>query len=603
MLLVGGSSVGKTRTLYEAVRNTVPEWWLVHPADSEEIRALAAAPTARTVVWLDEMQRYLARDTGLTAGTARALLQAGAVVVGTMWPDEYATRIAPCRPGDDDYHASGRELLDLAHVIDVAPAFSGAERRRAQELADIDGRIGEALDNTDAGVTQVLAAGPELLRWWEQAANPYGQAVISAAVDARRLGVGAPLTRELLADAVPGYLTSAQRATAANDWLDHALDYATTVLRGAASALRPVDDGTMGGISGYIAADYLLHRGRRTRRTLCPPASAWQALVDHIDDHDVLAQLEANADGRMLYRYTRPILQRLADAGNRGAEIQIRIDRGDLEGAIAEAREWDLEGEPDASDFLIWALKNRGYIDAAASELRTRNHWGSRFEIVALLSNNDRLDELKELAEAGDEYAARRLAFQLARRGRPEEALALVRPQADATPPNAWAAAWVVECLALLDRLDELQRRADAGDEYAELRLLARRGHLDELRVRVAAGEAYEGIILTALLDLGHVDDALAELQRHIEENYDNGGDIDPAEQLAELLATHGLLDELKDELCAGNRCAGKWLANLLTDHGQVEQANQLRRFGLNPDRTIAGPDSRDTRFRATLPA
>ncbi len=204
VLLVGGASVGKTRTLYEAVRNTFPEWWLVHPADSEEIRTLAAAPTARTVVWLDELQRYLARDTGLAAGTARALLRAGTVLVGTMWPDEYATRIAPRRPGDDDHHASGRELLDLAHVIDVSPAFSGVERRRAHKLAGKDARIWEALDNTDAGVTQVLAAGPELLRRWEQATNPYGQAVITAAVDARCLGVGAPLTRELLADAVPG---------------------------------------------------------------------------------------------------------------------------------------------------------------------------------------------------------------------------------------------------------------------------------------------------------------------------------------------------------------------------------------------------------------
>lgn len=31
VLLVGGSSVGKTRALYEQVRTVLTEWWLVHP--------------------------------------------------------------------------------------------------------------------------------------------------------------------------------------------------------------------------------------------------------------------------------------------------------------------------------------------------------------------------------------------------------------------------------------------------------------------------------------------------------------------------------------------------------------------------------------------
>ncbi|MGW5557625.1 hypothetical protein ACWER9_10430 [Micromonospora sp. NPDC003944] len=592
VLLVGGSSVGKSRTLYEAVRATLSEWWLVHPADSAEIRTLAATPTARTVIWLDELQRYLGRNGGLTAGTARALLGAGTVLVGTIWSDEYAIRVAPRRPGSEDHHVSDRELLDLAEVVDVAPVFSTAEYRRAQELAVADGRILEALDNADAGVIQVLAAGPELVRWWEQAANAYGQAVITAAIDARRLGVETPVTRELLADAVPGYLTAVQRATAPNDWLQCALDYAATPLRGAASALSPVDDGTMGGIAGYISADYLLQRGRHTRRTVCPPASAWQALVDHVDEHDALEELAASADARMLYGYSRPILRRLAEAGDRYAQIHIKIEQGDLDGAVALVREWELEGDRDAFDLLIWTLEHLGYVNAAAAELRSRNHWYySASKLVGLLSNNGRLDELRVLAEAGDEYAARRLAFQLARRGRPQEALALVGPQADATPPNLWATACVVDCLALLDRLEELQARADAGDGYAELRLLARQGRVDELRSRVAGGdEEAETLILTALLDVGRVDEAVAELRRQIEEDFDNGGDIDPAEQLAELLASHNLIDELKAELRAGNPCAGRWLVNLLTDQGQVEQAHLLRRFGLNPDGTVAGP-------------
>ena len=41
VLLVGGSSVGKTRSAAEAVKAVLPEWWLVHPAGPAEVATLA----------------------------------------------------------------------------------------------------------------------------------------------------------------------------------------------------------------------------------------------------------------------------------------------------------------------------------------------------------------------------------------------------------------------------------------------------------------------------------------------------------------------------------------------------------------------------------
>jgi hypothetical protein len=43
----------------------------VHPAGSAEVAALAAAPPLRTVVWLDELQRYLDGEHGLTGPVVR----------------------------------------------------------------------------------------------------------------------------------------------------------------------------------------------------------------------------------------------------------------------------------------------------------------------------------------------------------------------------------------------------------------------------------------------------------------------------------------------------------------------------------------------------
>ena len=73
-----------------------------------------------------------------------------------------------------------------------------AERRRAEDAAIGDRRIRIALDSHDAGFTQVLAAGPQLVRWWANASDPFGKAAITAAMDARRIGLRGPLSRDLL---------------------------------------------------------------------------------------------------------------------------------------------------------------------------------------------------------------------------------------------------------------------------------------------------------------------------------------------------------------------------------------------------------------------
>jgi hypothetical protein len=88
VLLVGGSSVGKTRTAVETVTALLPKWWLVHPDGPAEVAALARAPSSRTVVWLDELQRYLDGEHGLTGGVVRALLNAPhpIVIIGTRQP-------------------------------------------------------------------------------------------------------------------------------------------------------------------------------------------------------------------------------------------------------------------------------------------------------------------------------------------------------------------------------------------------------------------------------------------------------------------------------------------------------------------------------------
>jgi len=589
LLLVGSSSVGKTRTLYEAVRAQVPDWWLLHPTSGAEVRALAAVPVKRTVVWLDGLQEFLDGPDRLTAGTARALMGAGVVLVATIWPQEYDTRIAATRSAGDHRYAGNRELLDLATLMTVSATLTPAELDRAQQLAVDDGRLRVALQAGAPGLTQVLAAGPDLVRRWEEASNPYAAAVITTAVDARRLGMQAPITPEQLQAAVPGYLTTVQQAEAAPGWFEPALDFATEKLRGAASALTAVSDGRMGRAAGFVAADFLLQRGYETRRAAILPDSAWRALVEHADQPEDVRRLAYSADARWRYRYAERFHQRLASSGDeaaarRLADLLVAQDRareaivvlrpfagvahvaagllgllvrdGDLDGLRGLAAQGDLV----AAAQLV-ALLAGDDID----ELRARAADGDRLA-TAWLADLDggeaRLDRLRQRADGGDRLALGHLAEVLAERGRIDEAINLLQTRAEAG--DRLAADHLADLLARYDRTAQLQQRADAGDDAAEMVLDAGR---DAGIARYIGGGHLACRLSDALAEQGHIDDAIAVMQAHASAAIGMADDY-----LVDMLVNHGRLDLLRQRAATGDWPANIRLADLAANTGDVDQ-------------------------------
>ena len=129
---------------------------------------------------------------------------------------------------------------------------------------------------------------------------------------------------------------------------------------------------------------------------------------------------------------------------------------------------------------------------------------------------------------------------------------------ATCSPPSGWPG-----CSSERGDLDGaeqiLRAQADAGDWYAARELaglLAERGDLDGLRARA------------------------------------NAGDGDAAGALAGLLAQRGDLNGLRARTDAGDPDAAEQLAGLLArllvKQGRDEEAERLRRFGLNPNGSIA---------------
>ena len=573
MLLVGGSSVGKTRCAFEAVKALLPNWWLVHPDGPAEITMMAGTLPPQTVVWLDELQRYLDGEHGLSAGLMRALLNAShpAVIIGTLWPNLYtAYTELPVSDGPDP-HAREREVLDLATVIRVGAEFSSAEENRARAAAARDRRLAVALDATEYGLTQTLAAAPQLVGRWEDAhtARPYAWAVLTAALDAARLGTRAPLTAGFLQAAAPGYCTNRQQAEAPDDWFEQALAYATAGLHGAASALAPTGTG-MGQIAGYNVADYLIQYASRERRYVRVPASIWDAFISHIRDPADNFWLADSARKRLLYRYAIPLYRCAADAGDRNAPAplaKLLADRGDPDGAEQVLRSAADAGDELAASQLANLLADRGDVDQAARILVAPADAGddlAAYKLADLLAERGDLDGLRARADAGDENATLRLADLLASQGD----LDGLRAWADAG--SQYAARQVEDLLAERGDLDVLRARTDAGDENAGrhlARLLAERGDLDVLRARTDAGDKDAAYQLADLLaDRGDVDQAAQMLVALADSGHQAA-----AVHLAWLLAERGDLDGLRARTDAGDSSAASVLAWLLAERGDVD--------------------------------
>ena len=317
--LVGGSSTGKTRACWEALallRDQDPPWRLWHPIDpTRPDAAVRELPRIgpRTVVWLNEAQFYLdPAEAGLgerVAAGLRELLRdpgrAPVLVLATVWPGFWSVLTARPPEGAPDPHAQARELL-AGHDITVPAAFTPAQMSELARAADVR-MVMAARSARDREVIQFLAGAPELLARYRNA-PPAAAALIGAAMDARRLGMGAGLPRAFLEAAAPGYLTDPQWDALGEDWLEQALAYTAIPCNGARGPLtrirsRPVHAAGRRSRAGstYLLADYLEQHGRSDRREQIPPADFWAAAGRYADLGDLEALAEG-ADNRGLYR-------------------------------------------------------------------------------------------------------------------------------------------------------------------------------------------------------------------------------------------------------------------------------------------------------------
>ena len=200
VLLHGRAASGKTRSAFEAMRRLRPESTLIVPAYPLALRELVDAgyEVRDTVVWLDDLERYLVSD-GLDEGLLQQLCPTwrhDVVVLSTIRDEELAR--LECAVASHSYaelasvgfdpqgarvvaQSRGRRRIEVGQRLTIA-------ERASINPAEPDPRVVDALAST-AGFAEYLAAGPEMMRYWTTGDGPLfdlGQALVCAAVDCRR---------------------------------------------------------------------------------------------------------------------------------------------------------------------------------------------------------------------------------------------------------------------------------------------------------------------------------------------------------------------------------------------------------------------------------
>lgn len=524
LILVGTSSTGKTRSCWEAIQPLAESGWtLWHPFDPT--RADAALNDLqrvrqRTVLWLNEAQHYFghpAHGERIAATVHRLLIdsdRAPILVLGTLWP-EYADQYLrlPMDAGEDP-HSRVRELL-AGRVVAVPEHFDEAALKAAGLLASNGDRLlGEALDRSrkTGKVTQELAGAPELLRRYMHG-TPATRALLHAAMDARRLGVGLHLPRVFLTDAAVDYLSDEEYDDLDDDWEGVTFDDLARPVHGKRSPLRstigrqkrhqshplpPSPRTTTSERTLFLLADYLEQWGRKSRQPICPPHSFWAAAHAHLSDADDLYKLASAALSRHRTNWAHHLRVRAAELGNADAQADL-AEQLEIEGSYTEAEFWarkaatlgrthglsmlchmrETRKDHASADALALEAAQAGDISAALNLVRSREHDESPVDAEPMAMH---------MAEAGYVRVLSTLAESRSWAGNRKSASKLHLTAARAGDPHSLI--WMGHAHKAHKRLEEAEscyrKAAAAGNDYGLVCLLMMAKHEEDAE-KVAA--------------------------------------------------------------------------------------------------------------------
>lgn len=334
VLILGERYVGKSYTAWQGVRS-LDGYVFYAPHHGEDLRDLLAALQGRPgkyVISLDELTDHLGEG-GLEPRLLRKLTGLGAIVLGTMRPDEYYRRRTRTAPGD--------RVVATARTVRLPREWTDAELRRLSHLDDPRAYPAYMWSGKE-GAASYFAVGHLLFDEWRREGtrdeHPRGQLLVRAAVDLARCGVTGAVPADLLRRVQEQYGTEERES------FEDALAWATTRMFGVSGLLLAGEEAGTWRAYGALVAEAL-----RSEDLDPVPDGVWWLLLDE-------AQAGARIDRDAVLEAARAALHQRLEAGD--VELMFafadRVGGGESEELLRRAAEGDTHGRPKPGRGICW---------------------------------------------------------------------------------------------------------------------------------------------------------------------------------------------------------------------------------------------------------
>jgi uncharacterized protein len=591
----GLSKVGKSRTLFEAVRRlgaNSKDLRLIAPKNGESLRSLLEhlrpPPLARIgigrrrryVLWLDDLEDFAAEGAGIKALQVwRRRLNA--IVVATYGG----------KGSERDLGKKGhRRVSDLSAGILSQARQVGLQATSAEELRRLPPSLSAVDQQAVAryGLAAVLVAGPTLLVKLDSQQHragdrkvPVGAAIVYTAINWERCGRSDPIPEQLLRELWPDHIWPSQmkdRIAISDEAFEAGLKWALKPMAGGISLLRGVD--------AFRAYDYVRRAVGDNPDTPEISAETWRRALDTDDPRQAFAVgTAALAAGKI-----REAERALALAGSEGDEEVAAPANLNL-GVLLKER-----GEPERAEAAFELARELG---SPTSEIdRVLEEWAGpdeeqRAAIERQLREEGLLEEgkivwredrFREEIEEGKGESAAGLGMTLWARGEHEEARAAFEKAIALGYVDAAAELGVLlEEMLDLEGAEAAYERAmeeDIADAAFNLGLLRKdrdddAGAEEALRraAQLGHGEAASnlGVLLAMRDDFTGAETAFRQAMEN--------GVLEGAVNLGRLMEQQGRPKEAEDcyrrAAAQGDLGAAVALARLLLSRGERQEARQ----------------------------
>ncbi|VXB67426.1 conserved hypothetical protein [Arthrobacter sp. 9V] len=522
VLVVGPSMAGKTRMAVKLVQECYPDRQVVMPDVPDGLATLMAAGDVPqyTIVWLDDLDRYIADPKHLKARWLDELSEAGNLIVATMRASQYEA-FQPSEAMPKTQWETLRKFQKV-HLINE----SQEQARLASRVADPQLRHGIIEYGLGTYVGGGYIARERFLGG--KSTNPIGVALISTAIDWQRTGIAETIPHDVLIAALPGYV-GADNSQLNEEALSGAIAWAsdTRPLGGRAGLPMKDDD-------SWRPFDFLVDEVAAAGDPI--PGHLWQLVVKHDAPPARLnfAGLSAHFNGQA--DIADKLFQRAALAGDPDgmANWAKTLDLQDrFEEALEYYRQAAIAGSSHGMTGVGIALMAEGNYDEAGTYLRKAAEHGNPDGMANLGTLFLRQGNVTEATEwyrrasaAGSAYGMANYGAELAKVGRDEEAEVLFRRAAARNSAGGlYELSEVYAKQGDEGQSELLTRRAVAGGNPSAMHKLAgimlQKGNVHEAeklyRRAAERGPGYQANLGRFLAEQGRTAEAESVLERAAE--------------------------------------------------------------------------------------